>query len=121
MRTRKLDEIEKRNDQLRSKLEMPELEKPSASDKVQEMREQLREMKKKMEHVEIATLDVGANPGKAMDDITDPLLEKIHGTVDDNQQPVLEDNMYKKVKLDREADELNSSIYEEQMKQVDMQ
>lgn len=74
---RELEEQETKNKILRDKVDLPEDLKSSASAKVQTMRGQMREMKEEMLKLEKATIDIGRNPGKAIERISNPLLDKL--------------------------------------------
>ena len=103
-----IEEIERRNELLRGKIDLPEDKKSSASAKVQTMREQMRTMKDRMVELEKNTIDVGRNPGKAIQQISNPQLDKLHTQVNSTHQPILEENMFKKGKLESEETDLNA-------------
>jgi len=65
-----------------------------------------------MIELEKNTIDIGRDPGKAMEKISQPILDALLDTVSDGQQPILEDNMFKKGKLELEETDLNSNIYD---------
>ena len=85
----KADTLDERNRKLREELNMPETQKQSASEAVNEMRQKLREMRHKMVEFERNTIDIGRNPGLAMEKISNPIYKELIEVADDNQQPVL--------------------------------
>ena len=99
---------------------MPEDMKPSSSQKVQGMRDQMNEMRGKMKNLEKNAIDIGRNPAKAIETISNPLLDKLQEEVNTGHQPKLEENMFKKGKLESEETDLNAQIYDQQMQQVSL-
>lgn len=78
----------------------------------------MRTMRDKMVELEKNTIDIGRNPSKAIQEISNPQLDKLHESVNSTHQPILEENMYQKGKLEAEETELNAQIYDHQIKQV---
>ena len=72
----------------------------------------MREMRDKMIELEKSTIDVGRNPLKAIEQISDPLLNQLQEQVNSQHQPTLEENMLEKSKLDRQETDMNSKIYD---------
>ena len=114
----KLEEMEQKNAKIRAKVDMPEDMKQSSSQKVQGMRDQMNEMRNKMKDLEKNAIDIGRNPAKAIETISNPLLDKLQEEVNTGHQPKLEENMFKKGKLESEETDLNAQIYDQQMQQV---
>lgn len=71
-----------------------------------------------MVELEKNTIDIGRDPSRAIQQISNPQLDKLQESVNSTHQPILEENMYKKGKLESEETELNAQIYDHQMKQV---
>ena len=110
--------MEQKNAKIRAKVDMPEDMKQSSSQKVQGMRDQMNEMRNKMKDLEKNAIDIGRNPAKAIETISNPLLDKLQEEVNTGHQPKLEENMFKKGKLESEETDLNAQIYDQQMQQV---
>ena len=91
---------------------MPEDMKKSASQKVQGMRDQMNQMRSKMKDLEKSAIDIGRNPAKAIETISNPLLDKLQEEVNTGHQPKLEENMFKKGQLESEETDLNAQIYD---------
>lgn len=85
----KADALEEKNQVLREELNMPEMQKQSSSEAVNEMRCKLREMRKQMVEFERNAIDIGRNPGQAMEKISNPIYQELIDIADDEQQPVL--------------------------------
>ena len=115
-----VEDMESKNNRLRKRVDMPENEKKSASNEVQTLRDQMREMREKMIQLERNTIDIGRNPGKALEQISNPLLDLMQEEVNGRHQPNLEENMNTKSKLEKEETDLNSQIYDYQISQVNL-
>mmetsp|Transcript_21245 Transcript_21245/g.28489 ORF Transcript_21245/g.28489 Transcript_21245/m.28489 type:complete len:108 (-) Transcript_21245:1266-1589(-) len=103
---------------LRERLNMPEDEKVSPNVDVQSLREKMEKMRERMLELETNSIDIGRNPGQAIERISNPLLDDLNLLVNTEHQPALEDNMNKKGELERRETEINGQIYDEQMRQV---
>ena len=113
-----IKEKERRNQQLRERVERSEMEKASASQKVQSMRDQMKTMKDKMIELQKNQIDIGRNPGEAIEKVSNPIYEKMRIDVENRLQPTLEQNMIKKSQMESELAILNSQVYDEQMNQI---
>ena len=78
----------------------------------------MRDMRDKMIQLEKNTIDVGRNPGKAIEQISNPLLDQLQEQVISIHQPSLEENMLDKGKLERQETDMNSQIYDHQIRQL---
>ena len=58
------------------------MEKASKSQNVMTMREQLREMKEKMIELQKNQIDIGRNPGKAIEKVSNPIYENMNTEVE---------------------------------------
>lgn len=76
-----VEDMETKNNKLRKRVDMPENEKKSSNPKVQTMREQMRAMRDKMLQLEKNTIDIGRNPGKALEQISNPMLDLLQDAV----------------------------------------
>ena len=72
-----VEDMEKKNEALRQQINRPEDKKKSANPAVQTLREQMNEMRDKMILLEKNTIDIGRNPGKALEQISNPLLDEM--------------------------------------------
>lgn len=107
-----------RNQKLRERVERSEMDKASASQKVQGMRDQMKAMKDKMVELQKNQIDIGRNPGEAIEKVSNPIYEKMRIDVENRLQPTLEQNMIKKSQMESELAILNSQVYDEQMNQI---
>ena len=89
------------------------MEKASSSQKVQGMREQMKQMKDKMLELQKNQIDIGRNPGEAIEKVSNPIYEKMRIDVENRLQPTLEQNMIKKSQMESELAVLNNSVYDE--------
>ena len=108
-----LKEREQRNQKLREHVERSEMEKASSSQQVQGMREQMKQMKDKMLELQKNQIDIGRNPGEAIEKVSNPIYEKMRIDVENRLQPTLEQNMIKKSQMESELAVLNNSVYDE--------
>ena len=115
---KELDRVLEKNRKLRERLDMPEDKKPSSNVEVNGLREKMQQMRDRMEELERTSIDVGRDPGKAIEQISNPLLDDLNLLVNTQFQPTLEENMSKKGELERQETEINGKIYDEQMRQV---
>lgn len=99
---------------------MPEDKKQSKSDAVQALREEMKAMKEKMSELDKNSIDIGRNPSKAMERISNPLLDDLMMLITDKCQPNLEENMHNKGDLEKKETDMNAKIYDEQMRQVSL-
>lgn len=113
-----IKEKEMRNQKLRERVERSEMDKASASQKVQGMRDQMKAMKDKMVELQKNQIDIGRNPGEAIEKVSNPIYEKMRIDVENRLQPTLEQNMIKKSQMESELAILNSQVYDEQMNQI---
>ena len=60
-------------------------------------------------------IDIGRDPAKAIEKISNPILDNLKDGVESDFQPKLESNMLKKTQIDAQTAEVNSNIYDEQM------
>ena len=65
-----------------------------------------------MQELEKNTIDVGRNPGQAIERISNPLLDDLLGQVNLVHQPALDTNMHIKGDLEGQATRLNAEIYD---------
>lgn len=94
------------------------MDKASKSQKVMVMRDQMRQMKEKMLELQKNQIDIGRNPGHAIEKISNPILDKMRDNVENDFQPNVEQMMVKKSQMEGELAILNSQVYDEQMKQI---
>ena len=113
-----IKEKQMRNQKLRERVERSEMDKASASQKVQGMRDQMKAMKDKMVELQKNQIDIGRNPGEAIEKVSNPIYEKMRIDVENRLQPTLEQNMIKKSQMESELAILNSQVYDEQMNQI---
>jgi len=115
---KEVDRVMKRNDELRNQLNMPENKKPVKSVEVRGLREKMEEMHKRMLELERSNIDIGRNPGRAMEQISGPILEDLYELVEATHQPTVEENNLEKSELVRRETEVNGKVYDELMAQV---
>ena len=53
------------------------MQKASASQKVQGMRDQMKQMRDKMLELQKNQIDIGKNPGEAIEKVSNPIYEKM--------------------------------------------
>jgi hypothetical protein len=58
------------------------MEKASSSQKVMTMRDQMRQMKEKMLELQKNQIDIGRNPGQAIEKVSNPIYEKMRTDVE---------------------------------------
>lgn len=113
-----LERAAEENRVLRERLNLPQDAKPSPAPAVQALREEMERMRARMVELEKNSIDVGQNPGQAIERISNPLLDELHRRFETEFQPGIEEGMHRKGELERLETEINGRIYDEQMRQV---
>lgn len=70
-------------------------------------------MQEKMQELQKNQIDIGRNPGKAIEKVSNPIYERLRTDVENDHQPILERNMLKKSQYEAELASLNSQVYDE--------
>ena len=78
----------------------------------------MKQMRDKMLELQKNQIDIGKNPGEAIEKVSNPIYEKMRNQVENELQPKLEQNMIKKSQMESEIAILNSQIYDEQMNRI---
>lgn len=132
LRDRKAEEIkdlEKQNVRLRERLSKEQALREDENEKnvvylsdqqrkVVAMRFKLRQMKDKMLELDKNTINIARNPSKAIQKVSQPILDKLNDDLEDNLQPHLEQNMLKKSDLESQLGSTHSEILDESIKQI---
>ena len=79
---KQIAEQEQKNKELREVVNMPEDKKASVSTRVNTLRDQMGEMREKMLLLEKNMIDIGRNPGKAIERISNPILLSLKDQVE---------------------------------------
>ena len=75
-------------------------------------------MRERMLELEKGTINIGRNPGKAIQRISEPILDHMRNTVEEEIQPNLEQNMLKKADLESRLADTHSKILDESIKHI---